>query len=146
MKCVVQRVKNATVAVDGQIVSSIGPGLLVLAGIAVTDTVAEVNWMASKLPVLRVFPDETGAMNRSLADIGGGLLVVSQFTLYGDLVKGTRPSFMKAARPDHAEPLYNLLLETLKSTTDIDIQSGQFGAMMDVSLVNDGPVTMLLER
>lgn len=146
MKCVVQRVKNATVAVDGQIVSSIGPGLLVLAGIAVTDTVAEVNWMASKLPVLRVFPDETGVMNRSLADIGGGLLVVSQFTLYGDLVKGTRPSFMKAARPDHAEPLYNLLLETLKSTTDIDIQSGQFGAMMDVSLVNDGPVTMLLER
>ena len=151
MRCVVQRVSSANVQVDGREVGSIGAGLCVLVGITHTDTAREVAWMADKLLALRVFADSDGNMNRSLADVGGGVLIVSQFTLYGDLKKGTRPSFIHAARPDVAAPLVDLLVQELRERarefpSPIAIETGSFGAMMQVSLVNDGPVTIILDR
>jgi D-aminoacyl-tRNA deacylase len=150
MKCVVQRVRRASVTVDGSVVGSIDHGLLVLVGITHTDTGAEVDWMADKLLSLRVFSDAEGKMNLSVCDVKGGLLLVSQFTLYGDLKKGTRPSFIKAAPPDHAEPLFNDLVQSIRELSaeapSMKVETGIFGAMMDVELVNDGPVTIVLER
>lgn len=139
MRAVVQRVKHARVSVGEQTVGEIGAGLLVLLGIAPTDTEAEVVWMAGKIAGLRIFADEAGLMNRSVRDIGGEILVVSQFTLYGDVAKGRRPSFGKAARPEVAEPLYERAVALLSA------QHGQFGADMQVALVNDGPVTLIVE-
>ncbi len=146
MRCVVQRVREARVEVDGQVVGQIGQGLLVLVAFAATDTEAELEWMARKLPQLRIFPDETGKMNRSVEDVRGGILVVSQFTLYGSLKKGTRPSFSRSAPPEQARQLYQQFVEMLRAATSCSVETGIFQAYMQVYLVNDGPVTIILER
>jgi D-tyrosyl-tRNA(Tyr) deacylase len=133
--------------VDGRVTGKIGPGFLVLAGFAPTDTEAQLTWMAEKLLGLRVFGDAEGKMNRDLAEAHGGVLVVSQFTLYGDASKGRRPSFIDAAPPEQAKKLYDQFVGLLKAKAGtIAIETGEFGAMMDVELVNDGPVTLILER
>ena len=126
----------------------IGPGFLVLAGFAPTDTEAQLAWMAEKILGLRLFGDDDGKMNRDLAEVGGGVLVVSQFTLYGDASKGRRPSFIDAAPPNIAIPLYEKFVALLKekSAGKTPVETGEFRAMMDVELVNDGPVTLILER
>lgn len=144
MKVVVQRVSQASLTVDGQEAGAIGPGLVVLAGFR-DDGDGELDWMAQKVIGLRVFPDDEGNMNRSLEDIGGGLIVVPNFTLYGDCRKGRRPSFTAAAAPETASPLYDRFVERLQAT-GFDVVSGSFGAYMHVSLVNDGPVTLIIER
>jgi D-tyrosyl-tRNA(Tyr) deacylase len=135
--------------VDGKTVGEIGLGFLVLAGFAPTDTDAALDWMADKILGLRLFGDDAGKMNRDLAEVGGGVLVVSQFTLYGDARKGRRPSFIDAAPPEVAIPLYQKFVAILKehgARSNIVVATGEFGAMMDVELVNDGPVTLLLEK
>jgi D-aminoacyl-tRNA deacylase len=139
VRALVQRVSEATVAVDGEEVARIGPGLLVLLGVRRGDTEAEADRLAAKLLALRVFEDADGKMNLNVRDAGGELLCVSQFTLYGDTRKGNRPSFVDAAPPEEAEPLYERVREALGA------QGGVFGARMAVALVNDGPVTLLLE-
>lgn len=132
---------------EGRVTGKIGPGFLVLAGFAPTDTDVQLTWMAEKILGLRVFGDAEGKMNRDLAEAGGGVLVVSQFTLYGDTSKGRRPSFIGAAQPDIAVPLYERFVALLREKSNgIAIETGEFGAMMDVELVNDGPVTLILER
>ena len=132
---------------EGRVTGKIGPGFLVLAGFAPTDTEAQLTWMAEKLLGLRVFGDAEGKMNRDLAEAQGGVLVVSQFTLYGDASKGRRPSFIDAAPPEQAKQLYEQFVGLLKTKAGtIAIETGEFGAMMDVELVNDGPVTLILER
>jgi len=133
--------------VEGRVTGKIGPGFLVLAGFAPADTDAQLTWMAEKILGLRVFADDQGKMNRDLAETKGSLLVVSQFTLYGDASKGRRPSFIDAAPPDLATKLYERFLELVKEKAGtIAVETGEFGAMMDVELVNDGPVTLILER
>ena len=146
MRVVLQRVSEASVRVEGETVGAIGPGLVVLAGFHNGDDGDTVTWMAEKLANLRIFADERGRMNRSLLDMGGEALVVSQFTLYGDARKGRRPSFIKAARPEIAVPLYEAFVEALERLLPDPVQTGRFGAMMDVALVNDGPVTLVIER
>jgi D-tyrosyl-tRNA(Tyr) deacylase len=148
VRVVLQRAKRAEVRVEGRVTGKIGPGFLVLAGFAPTDTDVQLTWMAEKLLGLRVFGDAEGKMNRDLAEVGGGVLVVSQFTLYGDASKGRRPSFIDAAPPNIAIPLYERFVALLreKSGGKIPIETGEFGAMMDVELVNDGPVTLILEK
>lgn len=146
MRIVIQRVKNASVRVDGVTAGSISEGLLLLVGIHETDTKEQVDWCCRKIPKLRIFEDSEGKMNRSLLDAEGELLVVSQFTLYGNMKKGMRPSFIEAARPEKAELLYNYMIQKLKSETRRKIESGEFGAMMEVELINDGPVTLVMER
>jgi D-tyrosyl-tRNA(Tyr) deacylase len=141
-------VKRAEVRVAGRVTGKIGPGFLVLAGFAPTDTDASLEWMAEKILGLRVFGDAEGKMNRDLTDANGSVLVVSQFTLYGDVSKGRRPSFIDAAPPNLAIPLYEKFVALLreKASGKIPVETGEFGAMMEVELVNDGPVTLLLER
>lgn len=139
MRAVVQRVSRASVRVEGRVTGEIGLGLLVLLGVAPEDGPAQVAWLADKVEGLRIFADAEGKMNLSVRDVGGGVLVVSQFTLYGDATKGRRPSFVKAARPELAEPLYEALADRLGAAR------GVFGAHMEVELVNDGPVTLILE-
>jgi D-aminoacyl-tRNA deacylase len=147
VKVVLQRVKRAEVRVEGRVTGKIGPGFLVLAGFAPTDTDVQLTWMAEKLLGLRVFGDAEGKMNRDLAEAQGGVLVVSQFTLYGDASKGRRPSFITAAPPEQAKQLYEQFVELLKTKAGtIAVETGEFGAMMDVELINDGPVTLILER
>lgn len=146
MRIVVQRVKNAKVTVDGSVTGQITRGLLLLVGIHADDTPEQMQWLCDKVLKLRIFEDEEGKMNRSVSDVGGGLLVVSQFTLYGNVQKGTRPSFIEAARPEKAEPLYNAMTEYFRSHSDLKVQEGIFGAEMDVELINDGPVTIILEK
>jgi len=133
------------VTVSSRVIGSIGPGLLVLAGFAPQDGAAQVEWMADKVAGLRVFADDAGKMNLDLPAVGGAVLVVSQFTLYGDASKGRRPSFVGAAPPETAIPLYQSFIAALKAK-GLPVATGEFGAMMDVELVNDGPVTLLLER
>ncbi len=145
MKVVVQRVSEAEVRVDGEVVGRIDAGLLALAGFGPDDGEEELSWMAEKLAGLRVFPDEDGRMDRGLDEVGGALLVVPQFTLYGDVSRGRRPSFAAAADPERAAELYDRFLELCRAT-DVPVRSGTFGAMMDVELVNDGPVTLVMER
>lgn len=145
MRAVVQRVSRASVTVEGRVTGSIGRGLLVLVGFAPVDLPDQVEWMADKVAGLRVFADDQGKMNRDLAAVGGAVLVVSQFTLYGDASKGRRPSFIGAAPPDVAVPLYEAFIAALRAL-GIPVETGEFGAMMDVELVNDGPVTLILER
>jgi len=145
VRAVVQRVSRASVRVDGEVVGEIGKGLLVLAAFAPGDGEEELSWMASKLAGLRIFPDEDGLMNRSTRDAGGALLVVSQFTLYGDVSRGRRPSFIGAADPEEAERLYDRFLELCEGT-EVPVESGEFGAMMEVELANDGPVTLVVDR
>lgn len=146
MRAVIQRVGRASVTSEGKLLGSIGPGLLVFVGVARGDGAAVVRWMAEKILHLRIFEDPAGKMNRSVEDIGGGILVVSQFTLYGDAAKGNRPSFIAAAPPEAAKPLYEEFVGALASMTCLPVATGSFGAAMEVALVNDGPVTILLER
>jgi D-tyrosyl-tRNA(Tyr) deacylase len=145
MRALVQRVAEASVTVDGEVVGAIGPGLCVLVGATHTDALPTAVAMASKLWHLRVFDDEAGVMNRSAADLGAEILVVSQFTLYGDTSAGRRPSWIAAARPEVAEPLVDALVSALRSL-GATVATGRFRAHMRVSLVNDGPVTVLVER
>lgn len=145
MKVVLQRVSRASVTVDGEVVGSIGVGFLVLVGFTAEDGKSQLQWMAEKIVGLRLFPDEDGKMNLDVREVGGSLLVVSQFTLYADARKGRRPSFVGAASPDLATALYEEFVEEL-ATTGITVETGSFGALMEVELVNEGPVTVILER
>ena len=143
MKVLIQRVKNASVSIGGKLYSSINNGILAFVGIEKGDTEEQVEKLAKKTVNLRIFPDEIGKMNRSLIDINGEMLIVSQFTLCGDCKKGTRPSFDNSARPDIAEKLYEDFIKEV-SGYGIKTQTGKFGAMMDIALINDGPVTFML--
>ncbi len=145
MRIVLQRVSRARVTVAGRVTGEIGRGLLLLAGFTDADTEDALAWMAEKVVGLRIFPDDEGKMNRSVAEAGGALLVVSQFTLYGDARKGKRPSFVDAARPEVAVPLYERFVALLRGG-GVEVGTGTFGAEMEVELVNDGPVTLWLER
>ncbi len=144
MRAVVQRVKSASVKVDGELVSEIGAGVLIFLGVAHEDTTTELEYIANKVANLRIFEDAEGKMNCSLLETGGAALVVSQFTLYGDCRKGRRPSFIKAARPETANALYEQFITALEQQ-NIRTQGGTFQAMMDIELINDGPVTILLD-
>jgi D-tyrosyl-tRNA(Tyr) deacylase len=146
MRVVLQRVSRASVSIAGEVVGQIGSGLVLLVGFTEGDVEETLRWMADKILGLRVFSDESGKMNLSLEDIGGDVLVISQFTLYGNTRKGRRPSFVHAAAPGVAVPLYGRFLELLRAAAPGEVESGEFGAMMDVSLVNAGPVTLVLER
>jgi D-tyrosyl-tRNA(Tyr) deacylase len=146
MRAVVQRVRRAKVTVESAETGAIGEGLLILAGFRASDTDAELEWMAKKCASLRIFEDDAGKMNRSVVDIEGGVLVVSQFTLYGDAAKGNRPSFIDAARPELAEPLYERFVKEMEAALGRPVARGKFAANMDVELINQGPVTILLER
>jgi len=144
MRVCVQRVSEASVEIDGKTVGAIGPGLLVLLGIGHSDTPAEVTQLVDKIVNLRVFADDEDKMNRSLLDIHGQMLVISQFTLWGDCRKGRRPSFVQAADPEVAEPLYERFVDEVRGQ-GVVTETGRFGAMMQVHLVNDGPVTLVIE-
>jgi D-aminoacyl-tRNA deacylase len=147
MRVVLQRVSRAAVRVDGRVTGSIGVGFVILAGFAPADTAETLEWMAEKILTLRVFGDAAGKMNLALDDVGGALLVVSQFTLYGDARKGRRPSFVDAAPPAIAVPLYERFVALLRERSGgLKVETGAFGAMMEVELVNDGPVTLILEK
>ena len=145
MKTVVQRVSRAAVRVDGQIIGQIERGLLIFLGIGKADTTADTEWTINKLLNLRIFPDDAKNMNRSVTDIAGGILVVSQFTLYGDASRGTRPSFSNAMPAVEAERFYHDFMTKLRAATKLKIAEGKFAAMMDVELVNDGPVTIVMD-
>ena len=145
MRSVIQRVGRAEVTIEACTVGRIGPGLLVLVGVEEGDTSADADWVAEKTARMRIFADEAGKMNRSVVDIGGGLLVVSQFTLHAATQKGNRPSFLRAARPEEAVPLYERFLAALEREAGRLVARGVFAAAMEVSLVNDGPVTILLD-
>lgn len=144
MRVVVQRAKNAKVTVEGDTVGRIDFGLVLLVGVTHHDTEEDAAFVADKIVNLRIFEDESGKMNRSLLDVGGAILSVSQFTLYGDCRKGRRPNFMEAARPEHALSIYETLNQQLREKGVI-VETGRFGAMMEVSLTNDGPVTLIVE-
>lgn len=145
MKFIIQRVRNASVQVRGQTIGAIDKGLLVLAGIREGDTKMDAEWMINKLLKMRIFEDEEEKMNESVSDIGGGLLLVPNFTLYADATKGNRPGFSEAEAPGRARELYAELIHELRNATDLPVETGKFGAYMDVSLINDGPVTIILE-
>ena len=144
MRAVVQRVRSAKVTVAGAVVGEIGRGLLVLLGVHTSDSPEQARWLADKLAGLRIFEDNAGKMNLAVGDIGGAVLVVSQFTLYGDCSKGRRPSFIAAARPETAIPLYEAVVTALKSH-GVPVATGVFGADMQVELTNDGPVTLVID-
>lgn len=149
MRAVIQRVTEASVTVENRVVGAIGPGLLVLLGVAEGDTEAEARWLAHKTANLRIFSDAEGKMNLSVQDIGGGVLVISQFTLHGDIRRGFRPSFTKAAPPEIAAPLVEQFCAALRAALrekQLPVETGIFGAHMHVALVNDGPVTIILEK
>ena len=146
MKIVLQRIKNASVTVNGEEISGIGSGLLLLVGIARGDGEAEADWLAEKVAGLRVFADDEGKMNLDVREARGEILAVSQFTLLADTRKGKRPSFVEAAPPEEAEMLFDYFCEKLREAGVASVETGSFGAMMDVALVNDGPVTIVLER
>lgn len=146
MRAVVQRVSRASVTIETELVGSIGPGVMVLLGVAREDTEAEAAWLAAKVAALRIFADEAGQMNRSVMDVAGEALVVSQFTLFGEVTKGTRPSFNHAAPPPVAIPLYESFVRHLTAALGRPVATGRFGAMMQVELVNDGPVTLVIEK
>jgi D-tyrosyl-tRNA(Tyr) deacylase len=144
MRAVLQRVSQARVVVDQKAVGEIGPGLLVLLGVTSSDTPEQARWLADKLVGLRIFNDDEGKMNRSLVEVGGAMLIVSQFTLYGDCRKGRRPSFIEAAPPEIAIPRYEQFIDAVKAL-GVSVATGRFGAMMQVELVNDGPVTLIID-
>lgn len=145
MRAVIQRVKEASVSVEGKVISKIGLGYLILLGIETEDGQEDINWLATKIAGLRIFGDENGAMNLSIMDTNGDVIVVSQFTLHANTKKGKRPSFIKAARPELAIPLYESFVAELRKQLGKEVQTGQFGAMMDVFLINDGPVTIIID-
>ena len=145
MRVVVQRARQAKVTVDGKVTGAIEHGLMLLVGITHEDTVKDLEYCAKKVANLRIFEDEQGKMNLSIKDVGGSILSISQFTLYGETKKGNRPSFIEAARPEVAEPLYHQFNQILRETYEIQVETGIFGAMMDVSFTNNGPVTLIVE-
>jgi D-aminoacyl-tRNA deacylase len=145
MRVVLQRVTRASVSIDGQVAGAIGRGFCLLVGLTHGDTDTTVDWMAEKVAGLRLFPDADGKMNLGLDEVGGGVLVISQFTLYGDSAKGRRPSFIDAARPETAIPLYERFVGALRAR-GLEVATGEFGADMQVEIHNDGPVTLILER
>jgi len=145
VKLVLQRVYSASVTIDGTVRGAIERGLLILLGVAAGDTEDDVRWLAEKAAALRIFPDDAGLMNRSVRDIGGGILVISQFTLIASTRKGTRPSFNDAAKPDLARPLYENFLAQIETALGCPIARGEFGADMKVALLNDGPVTLVID-
>lgn len=145
MRVLLQRVKSASVAVDGQVKSSIQKGMLILLGIEHADLEADADWLCGKLSKLRIFPDDEGVMNRSIQEAEGDFLVVSQFTLHASYKKGNRPSYINSAKPDHAQGLYEYFLEELWKVSNRPVRSGEFGADMQVELVNDGPVTIWMD-
>ena len=144
MKGLLQRSKQASVTIDGEVTGAIDKGYVLLVGITHEDTPEDVKYVAKKIAGLRIWEDEEGKMNRDLSEVGGAVLSVSQFTLYGDVSKGRRPSFIQAARPEQAEPLWEQFNEELRAL-GLHVETGRFGAMMDVSLINDGPVTLMVE-
>ncbi|ARD47001.1 D-aminoacyl-tRNA deacylase [Sporosarcina sp. P33] len=144
MRVLLQRAKDASVTVDGEIIGSIAKGYVLLVGITHEDTEQDAEYIAKKIAGLRIYEDEDGKLNLSIDEVGGAILSVSQFTLYGNVQKGRRPSFIEAARPETAEPLWEYFNERLRDL-GLDVETGQFGAMMDVQLTNDGPVTLLIE-
>lgn len=145
MRVVIQRVKEASVTIEGQIKSAITEGLLILVGVEDIDTEEDINWLAAKIANLRIFGDENGLMNRSVMDIQGEMLVVSQFTLHSSTKKGNRPSFLKAAKPDFAVPIYERFVRELEKVSNLKVLTGEFGADMKVALLNDGPVTIIMD-
>jgi D-aminoacyl-tRNA deacylase len=145
MRAVLQRVSSASVTIGGRVAGRIDRGLLILLGIEAADTAADGEWLAQKITRLRVFADPAGQMNQSVTDTGGGLLLVSQFTLHASTAKGTHPSFNAAARPEIARPLYEQFIAQLSGALGRPVQTGEFGAMMQVALVNDGPVTLIID-
>lgn len=145
MRVVIQRVKQSSVTIDGEVVAKIGAGLMILVGIEPADTRADADYLCGKISRLRIFDDENGVMNRSVCDVGGELLVVSQFTLFAQTSHGNRPSYIRAARPEQAIPLYEEFVSKLETASGIRPQTGRFGAMMDVELINDGPVTIIID-
>ncbi len=145
MRVVIQRVQQASVTVNGLVIGQIQQGLMVLVGIVNEDSQADIEWISSKIVNMRIFEDEQGVMNKSVIDIGGSILLVSQFTLHASTKKGNRPSYIAAAKPEIAIPLYEMLIKQLTNDLGSAIQTGQFGADMKVALVNDGPVTIILD-
>jgi len=145
MRVLIQRVKKASVTVESTVISKIDHGFLLLVGICDDDTVDDCTWLARKIVKLRVFSDENDAMNNTIQDVDGDIIVVSQFTLHAATKKGNRPSFIKAARPEKAIPLYHNFIEAIKLELGKEVQTGEFGAMMDVALINDGPVTIWID-
>jgi D-aminoacyl-tRNA deacylase len=145
MRVVIQRVKEASVTIEGIVKSQITEGLLVLVGIEEMDTADDSAWLAAKIVNLRIFGDDAGLMNRSVVDIGGSMLVVSQFTLFASTKKGNRPSFLRSAKPDFAIPMYERFVEELKKLSNLTVLTGEFGADMRVALLNDGPVTIIID-
>lgn len=145
MKAVIQRVKQAAVTVDGAVIGAINKGFMILLGVHEEDTMAEVDWLAEKIVKMRIFSDENDKMNLAIGDVGGDILLVSQFTLHAATHKGNRPSYITAAKPSIAIPLYEAMIAKLTALLGKPIATGQFGAMMDVSLINDGPVTIIID-
>ena len=145
MRTVIQRVKYASVTIDGNLKSKIGKGLLILVGIEDRDTQEDIDWLCKKICALRIFDDENGVMNRSVTDIDGEILVVSQFTLHASTKKGNRPSYIKASKPDFAIPMYEKFCDEMSINLGKQVQTGTFGADMNVELLNDGPVTILID-
>jgi D-tyrosyl-tRNA(Tyr) deacylase len=145
MKVVIQRVQQASVTVEGQVIGQIQQGLMVLVGIVNEDSQADIEWISSKIVNMRIFEDEEGVMNKSVIDKAGSILLVSQFTLHASTKKGNRPSYIAAAKPEIAIPLYEMLIKQLTNDLGVPIQTGKFGADMKVALVNDGPVTIIID-
>ncbi|MBO3117063.1 D-tyrosyl-tRNA(Tyr) deacylase [Winogradskyella sp. DF17] len=145
MKVVIQRVSQASVVIDNKIVGQIGTGLLILLGIVEEDTTEDIEWLCKKITNLRVFPDDNGVMNKSVLQIDGDILLVSQFTLHASTKKGNRPSYIKAAKPEIAIPLYHKFTKGLSNVLSKEISTGEFGADMKVQLINDGPVTIIID-
>jgi len=145
MRLVIQRVSEASVVINNEVVAKINKGLLILLGIEHEDNFEDIAWLCNKIVNLRIFPDDNGVMNRSLKAIDGDVILVSQFTLHASTKKGNRPSYIKAAKPDIAIPLYNNFIKTLQNSLDKSIQTGEFGADMKVHLVNDGPITIIID-
>jgi len=145
MRALIQRVAKASVTVEGEIAGEISNGLLILLGVEDSDTQEDITWLANKIMALRIFNDEAGLMNRSVQDVSGEVLVISQFTLHAKVKKGTRPSFIQAAKPDFAKPMYEQFITSTEQVLGKPVQRGVFGAHMDVALVNDGPVTIWID-
>ena len=145
MRVVIQRVSNASVSISGKLKSSIGNGLLILLGVEDADTEDDINWLCAKISNLRIFADEQEVMNLSVKDVDGELMVVSQFTLHASTKKGNRPSYIRASKPDFAIPMYESFVKRLSSETGKEVATGEFGAMMDIGLINSGPVTIFID-
>ena len=145
MRIIIQRVSSASVTINSAEFSSIDKGLLILLGIEDADTDEDIEWLCGKISRIRIFDDDSGVMNKSVMDVNGDIMVVSQFTLHASIKKGNRPSYIKASKPDFAIPMYEKFIEKMKNTSNGEVKTGQFGAMMDIALINDGPVTIIMD-